>query len=818
MGFLRSDLRHALRRLAQSPGYTLLAVVTLALGIAGTTTLFTLVNGLLLKPLPVGEPDRVAAVYTADYSSTPFGASSYPDLESFRTGIPAFDHVVGMQLLPTSLTDGENTTRVVIGMVSHDFFDGLGLPIAEGRGFSAAQARPGPDASVVVLSDGLWAARFGRDAGVVGRSVALGGRPFTVIGVTAPGFDGVLRGIGQEAWVPVVAAPLLNPGDDLLTSRGNRSLFLYAHLAPGATLAQARIQADAVGQRLQEAYPGEWTTLRGAVRAVTVLSEREARLFPDARGPILLATLLLFLVAGAVLLIATANVANLSLSRALGRRREVAIRIALGASRGRIASQFLVESLLVAAAGGGLGLMFTSWAASLPNAIPLPLPVPVRLDLSPDLRVLGFTLLVVLISGLLLGLAPLAQAARPDVVGALKEGTTGDARRSRLRSALVIGQAALSLPLLVLAALFLRSLAKAAAIDPGFGARDGLVVTTDLGLIAHDGDRLHTFQRQLAEEARALPGVTAAGLTATLPLALDGNRSGVTVEGYTAQAGEDMEVGRVAVGPGYFEALELPVSHGRFFSDRDTRTAPGVVIVNAEFARRYWPGLEPLGRRLSFQGDAGPWFEVVGVTGDARYRSLSAPSLPMFYVPLEQVEAPRTTLLIRTGSTPAALAAPVRALVHRLEPTLPLEQVGTLQENLSLALLPARAGGVALGGFGVLGLLLASLGVYGVVAFGVSQRRREIGIRIALGADRGAVIGLAVRDGVRLIAVGLGAGLVLAVGGALLARGLLFGLAPLDPIAFLVAPALFLLVTLAASWLPARRAAGVDPMVAFRAD
>jgi predicted permease len=818
MAHLGQDLRYALRSLARSPGYTTVAVLSLALGIAGNAALFTLLNGLLFKPLPVGDPDRLAAVYTSGYSSNRYSASSYPDLVSFREGIGAFDHLVGVQVLSTSLTDGDNTSRIVAGLVSADFFTGLAIPLQLGAGFRTGQDRPGADANVVVLSDGLWRAQFGADPAVLGRAITLGGRSFFVAGVAHAGFTGVVRGIGQDAWVPFGASPAINPGNDFYTERGNRSLFLFGHLAPGGSVAIARAQADQVARQLHVADPAAWSMLGGAPRTITILPEAEVRLFPDAHASVVLATLLLFLVVAAVLLIACANVANLSLSRALARRKEIAVRIALGASRRRIVTQLFTESLLLALGGGALGLLTAAWLNGLVPLIHLPIPVPVALDLSLDGRVVGFTLLVSVVAGALLGLSPALQVTRPSLVPALKDLGGAQAGRTRFRSVLVVTQVAAVLPLIALALLFGRSLAKSAAIDPGFGARDGLVVSTDWGLGGWGSEEGHLFQRQLGGRARQLPGVSAAGLTETLPLSIVGNRSGVTPEGYVPEPAEDMEVSRIAVGPGYFEALDLPLLQGRRFSDADGAEAPRVAIVNAAFAARYWPDGTALGRRLSFQGVEGPWFTVVGVAGDVAYGRPGEAPAPSFYVPLDQVSAHRTTLLIRTSGDPLRLAAQVRALVREVGPAVPVENLGTLREAIALALLPARVGGMAVAAFGLLGILLASLGVYGVVAYGVSQRRREIGIRLALGAAAQVVVRLAVREGMRLVGIGIGVGIVLSVVAGFVARRVLYGLAPLEPVALVGGPLLFLAVALLATWIPARRAAGVDPMVALRAE
>ncbi|MEO8633670.1 MAG: ABC transporter permease [Gemmatimonadales bacterium] len=814
-----ADLRHALRTLTHSPGYASVAILSLALGVAGTATVFTVVNALLFKPLPVGEPARTVSLYTSDYSGPLFGTSSYPDLLAFRQGIPALDHIVGMGLQQTSLTIGAEPVRVTLAMVSEDHFSGLGIPLALGRGFSVEENQIGGAVTVVVLSHALWTSRFHRRPEVVGQAALVGGRPFTVIGVARPGFSGLMRGLGLDGWVPLAAAPLLRADPSLLTNRGDRGLMVIGHLAPGATLAQARAQADGLSRQLHADFAGAWTDRQDHGRTITLLPEGESRLFPGARGPVLGVSALLFLVVLAVLLIACGNVASLFLARAMARQREVAVRLALGASRGRVVRQLVTESVVLATLGGVLGGMLSFWLAGLLLSAHLPIPVTLALNLAPDLRVLGFALLLSIVTGLLVGLAPALQASRPELLSALKDNTGGSlSPRSRLRGGFVIGQAALSILLLVMAGLFLRSLQRASSIDLGFGARNGLVLATDLGLAAYDEARVQRFQHELLHRSRTLPGVTAAGLTGELPLSLFGNRSGLTIEGYVPQDRENLEVGRGAISPGYLEALELPVLRGRAFTDQDRTDAPLVALVSEAFARRYWPGLDPIGHRVSTSGEEGPWREVVGVVHDAKYSTLGEELMPYFYLPVAQINVERTSLLLRTHGVPAALIASVRALVHDLDPALPVEAIGTFQDHLSFALLPARAGGLALGAFGLLGLLLASLGVYGVVAYGVAQRRREIGIRIALGAKGGAVVRMMVRDGLRLVSIGLGIGLLLAGVSGFLVRGLLYGLTPLDPVAFIAGPLVFGLVALGASYLPARRATRIDPMAALRAE
>jgi predicted permease len=817
MANLTQDLRYAIRSLLKTPVLLVAATLSLGLGIGGNATLFTAVNGLLLKPLPVVDPSRTVAVYTGDYSGPPYSSSSYPDYVAFRERLTTLDRLAAMSLHPSSLTTPSGTDRVFLGMVSADFFR-MAQPLAFGRGFSAAEDQPPAGEPVIVLSHGLWLRHFGGDSTVIGRSVVLGGHPFTVIGVGQTGFTGLIRGFGQDAWVPLTVSPLLTPGSDDLTHRGNRSLLMYGHLAPGATLERAQTQAAAVAAELYREFPDNWRNLQGQGRPISVLPESRVRiLFPAFRNPILGVSGLLFLVVGAVLLIACANVANLLLARAASRRREIAVRLALGAGRRRLIQLFLSESLLIALAGGGLGLLLAGWAADLLAAFQPPLPVPIALDFRPDARVIAFTVAVSLLAGIGLGIGPALQWTRPNLVPALKD-NAGASPRSRLRNGFIVAQVVLSVVLLVVAALFLRSLRNATAIDPGFHATSGLLVTTDLGLNGYDATRAQTFQASLVERVRALPGVETAALVTTLPLSIGGNRQGLSIEGYTPAQGEDMEVHQSSVGPGYFETLEVSLARGRGFGEADRAGAPGVAIVNESFARRYWPGQEALGRHISVAGPEDPGLEVVGIARDGKYQTLGEDPTPFFYLPLLQFPERRTTLVIRTAADPAELGPRLRDVVRELDPNLPLESVTTLSDHVAFSLLPARAGGMVLGSLGVLGLLLACLGIYGVVAYGVSQRRREIGIRMAMGANSGRVVRLAVRDGLRLVAVGLLAGLALAAIGARFLGGLLYGLAPLDPGAFLIAPMLFLLVAFAACWLPARRAAAVNPMIVLRSD
>jgi predicted permease len=571
--------------------------------------------------------------------------------------------------------------------------------------------------------------------------------------------------------------------------------------------------------RLFAAYPDWWRTIKGTARSITVLPESEVRVLPMARGAVLGASALLVVVVGIVLLIACANLANLVLARAAARSREFAVRLALGASQRRMVRQLLVENLVLAGLGGLAGLALSAWFTAALSRYHFSDTVPVALQVHPDVRVFAFVALLAALAGCLVGLAPALQATRMSLAPALKDAAAGGgSHRSRFRSTFVVLQVGLSLVLLIGAALFLRSLREATAIDPGFGLRRAVVAGIDLSLKRYEPGQVARFQADLRERIGAIPGVDGVALTSAMPLSYDAGRRGMVVQGYRPAEGEDMEVYWSRVSDGYFETLRIPLEAGRTFNAADREGAPGVVIVNQSFVRRYWPGTTGLGQHLGINGPAGPFLEVVGVTRDGKYRSLGEEPTPFFYIPLAQGGAEQFSVIVRTALDPAALLPAVRTAIHQLDPDLPLGRLGTLEDHVGLSLLPARLAVAILGLLGGLGLVLACLGIAGVVAFGVSQRVREIGLRIALGAERRDVIGLMVRDALRLVGIGTLAGVVIAVPLAALARGYLYGLSPLDPVAVGGAVLLFSVVAFVASWLPARRAATVDPMVALRAE
>lgn len=821
------DLRYAVRTSLANRGFTLLVVITLAIGIGANTTIFTLVNALLLRPLPVANPDELVTVFTSDYSSSDLGTSSYPDYVDFRDRTQTLSGLVAYQQRPFSVDIDGASERIFGEVVSGNYFSVLGISPALGRGFFPEEDRTPGSHPVVVISHSLWETRYRSDAAIVGRTMKLNGIPFTIIGVARKGYSGVLRGFGGDLWVPTMMLAQLSPDGGGLTERGDRSYLLIGRLRPGVPIAQARSDFALIGEQLYKTWPQEWGNIRNQPRSVTLLSESQSRVMPEIRTNVVILMALLMAVVGLVLLIACANVANLLLARATTRRREIAIRLSLGASRGRLIRQLLTESVLLAMIGGAAGSLLSIWALSALSNFKPPLDFPIAIDLSADWRVFGFTFVACILTGVIFGLAPALVASRSDLVTALKDGaSTGGVRGSRgmLRNALVVSQVALSLLLLICSGLFLRSLLNAGAIDPGFKADNLLTMAMDLQQQGYKEPNGRAFSRELIERVRALPGIESAALAEYLPLGTGVSRRGITIEGYTAELGESTEIASVHVGPGYFETLQVRIVAGRAFNERDREGAPGVVIVNQAFARRYWPGQNPIGKRIqrgsvqrgsSARNDS-PQLEVIGLAMDGKYASLGEEATPFLYLNLLQRYNPAPTLIVRTSGDPLSHVAAVRNEIANLDKNLPITDVKSMRQHLGLALFPARLAGTALGIFGLVALMLAASGLYGVMAYSVAQRTQEIGIRMALGAPSGSVLRLVIWQGLKLVLIGMSIGLAGALSITHLLSSLLYGVSTTDPLTFVVIALLLSMVAVAASWIPARRATRVDPTVALR--
>ena len=813
MDTLRQDLRFALRQLVRSPGFAALAVAMLALGIGATTTIFSVINTVFLRPpAHVREPERLVAVFTSDFSGPRFGTSSYPDFRDFASGAAGLEALAATTPRPFSVATGKDSFRAMGEMVSDDFFGILGVPLALGHGFAA-----GGSETEAVIGHGLWQRRLGGAADVVGRTLRLSGHTFTIAGVAPEGFNGTMRGVRVEIWTPLAAQQVLAPNDDMLTNRGDRGLFLVGRLRAGVTAAQAQSQLDVVAARLHGAYGRTWIDHTGRARVVTLIPERDARIFPTLRGPVTQFLALLMGVACLVLVICCANLANLLLARGTARRREVAVRLALGGSRMRLVRQFLTEGLVLAAAGGAGGVMLATWATGALAGFEPPLPVPVALDFPLDARILLFTVLATAVTVVLSALAPALRATRLESATALRGdmGVAAVGRRIGLRDGLVVTQVAISLVVLATAGLFLASLRNATRIDPGFRAAGLAMLRLELGIQGYDSVRGRSFYAELERRAKSLPGVDAASLAEIVPLGLARQRRGIEVEGYAPREGEEMEFGVNTVGAGYFETMGIVLVQGRGFEPSDREGTAPVAVVNESFARRFWPGDNPIGRRFSTA--RGGTREVVGVARDGKYWSLTEEPQPHFYEPFAQAYEADMVLLVRTASDPRGILPALTREARALDPELPVE-ANTMTEHLGFALLPQRLGAVVLGLFGVVAASLAALGLYGVMSYVVSQRTAEIGIRMALGARPRDVRALVVRRALALTLTGLGVGLAGALAATRVLASFLVEVSPTDPATLATVALLFTSVALLASWLPARRAASVDPMRALRGE
>ena len=814
MGTMWQDVRYGARMLWKNPGFTGVAVVVLALGIGANTTIFSLINGLLLRPLVgVAAPERLVAVYTSDFSSGSFGSSSYPDYVSFRDGADAFEALAAYESAAASLTGNDEPQRLRGEAVTGNYFQVLGVGAAAGRTLLPEDETTASGNPVVVLSHNLWQRRFNSDPTIINQTINLDGRAHTVVGVAGEKFRGLHMGLPPEFWQP------MPPARNDAGARGSRSLQVVGRLREGANLEAANAQVTAIAARLAQDFP---ETNRGTLerpdepRPVIVLPE--SRIGPRQRNTIAGMMGMLMLMVGLVLLIACANVANLLLARASVRRREIAIRLALGSGRLRLVRQLLTESMCLALLGGVGGLLLTLWTSDfLPKFFPAE--ATGGLDLSVDWRVLGFTLGLSVLTGILFGLAPALQASRPDLLSALKDDTGAPEVRGfgrfGLRNGLVVLQVALSLVLLICAGLFMRSLRAASTADPGFNAENVLVTRMEMSSVKMGREEEQLFYRRVQEQVSALPNVRSTALAYIIPISGGGMRTGVEIEGYQPQPKEDTELNTNIISPNYFKTLGIPLLQGRDFNAEDIKGAPGVVIINEEFARRYFSGANPVGKRIRTDSE-GPYLEVVGVAKNAKYRGLLEEPLPFFYTPVAQNGMESMSLIVRTDVDPLAVLPSVRAELKSLNKNLTLYQINSLSAQLADALSNERMVAVLLGVFGGAALLLAAVGLYGVMSYAVARRTHEIGVRMALGAQPGDIMKLVLWQGMVLLLIGSLVGLAAAFALTRLMASLLYGVSATDPVTFVGITLLLGSVALLACYIPARRATKVDPMIALR--
>ncbi|MBZ5496079.1 MAG: ABC transporter permease [Acidobacteriia bacterium] len=808
---LIQDLRYGWRQLWQSPGLTLAAVLCIALGIGANSATFSIANAVLWRKPMVGEPDRLVRIFVTWSSGLKYGSFSYPDYVDVRDRNDVFTGLVANSIMPFHLTAGDRNERIWGAVVSGNYFSELGLEPILGRAFLPEEDGMPGGRPVAVISDGLWQRRFGADRAVIGRTVLLNARPYTIIGVAPRGFYGTNTGLGQEIWVPITMVGQMGDERRALTSRGNRWIqSIIGRLKPGITIEQASASVNSLMVHLSEEYPN---TNKGT--SAQLLWDADASLHPEVRDGFVRFMRLMFGVVGVILLLSCTNVAGLLLARSASRRKEIGIRMALGANRLRLIRQLLSESVLLSLLAGGVGLLLGVWLIGLVRSFSPPSDLPIRLDIGLDGSVLAFTFVVTVVTGVLFGSTPALSTTKTDLVTVLKEGSPVQlAGASRLRRILVAGQVALSLALLIAASLVVRSLQNARNLDPGFNPEHQVVAALDLGLQQYDEAKGRQFIRSLRDRLRSLPGVEAVGFADNLPLSLSSSQTGARPEGYTPPpSANDPLIDYATVDYGYFAAMGIPVLRGRGFSETDNVSAPPVIVINETFAQRFWPGQDPIGKHVrTGRKDQ----LVIGVVKNGKYFSLGEEPKAFLYLPLEQNHRASVFLHVRTAVDPDGFLQTVRKEVQSLDDKLPLADLKTMHAAMGFALLPARMAAGVVSAFAFLALFLAAVGLYGVMAYSVSQSIRDIGIRMALGAQAGDVLKLILGGGMTLTSIGLGIGLVVGFFLTGLMKGLLYGISPTDPLSYGSAIAVLAMVALLAVLLPARRATRVDPMVALR--
>ncbi|HXJ06883.1 MAG TPA: ABC transporter permease [Candidatus Acidoferrum sp.] len=815
------DIRYASRGLRRNPGFALVCILTLALGIGANTAIFTVINAVLIRPVPgVANPGELVT-FERLQKNNPDYAFGYPDYLAYRDQNQSFTGLAARCRTALALTHG-TTERITGELVSGNYFAVLGVHPASGRVIAPEDVQADDEAPVAVLSYALWQRVFGSDPQVAGKGILLNGHSFTVVGVAAAHFEGTAVGSPTDVWMPLTMQPEAMPrmSRGTLQNRNSGWIEIFGRLKPRVSVAAARSEMQAIAGRLAVTYPES-----NEHRSVELIAS--FGMDPDDRAALQKFFGLLIASVGLLLLISCSNVANLLLSRADSRRKEVAVRLALGASRGQLVRQLLTEGLLLSFLAGGLGLLLAPWSGRLILAFRQPLYALRNADTSPDARVLGFTLMVTLLTGVLFSLAPALHSSRPDLVVTLKDNAPGAGRRSRLRSVLVSSQVALSLVLLVVAGVTVRKMQKIVSADPGFNTGNLLMMSISPSLQGYSEPQAQHFYEELLERVGRIPGIQSASLAATVPPEDWSSRVSIFYEGQVPPLGyyrgHEFEVGiRVDmnnVAPNYLQTMGIPILEGRDFTERDQPGAPLVAIVSERLAQRLWPDQDAVGKRIewpSWEGAQRPPFEIIGVSADAKYRSLVADPPLLLYLPEFQNYNGGPTLVIHTSVSPAGLLPAVRSAVASLDPSLPVFSVKTMSDQVDDSLWQPRMAAGILGSFSILALVLAAVGLYGVVSQWMGQRTREIGIRMALGARPEDVMRLVLGYGAGLAFWGIVAGTVLSSGVTHLVSALLFGVSGTDVLTMSVIAVLLLPVALAACYVPARRAMRVDPVVALR--
>ena len=813
MPALGQDLRYAMRGLLQRPLLAFTAIVSIAIGIGANASIFSVVNALLLRtPVGVGEPERIIEIGRSS-GGRGFDTFSYPELTDIAARVRAVDRVAGFRTSHMSYSATSGSESVFAAAVGAQYFDALGTVAQAGRFFAAEEdAHPG-SGPVVVVSHRFWQEQLSGASDAVGRTIRLNRQPFTVIGITQPEFHGHMPMVAPDIYIPLTMFGAAKPGFDSYDSRESSWLTIVARLAPGSSVKSATTELRGLFTQLETQYPEVYAGRQRSAAAAALKG------IPAGAHGIVAGFLGMLLgLTGLVLLTTCANVAGMLLARAAGREREIAIRLAIGSGRRALVQQLLIESLLLFAIGGAAGLAICAWGLGALSSIEYPVPVPLALDLAPDGRVLIFGLAITLVTGVLFGLAPALQSTHPNLVSALRnESSAGRSRGGRLRRAFIMSQVAFSLVLLIAAGLFLRSLQRASTIDRGFDPANAYIVSFDLSRDGYDESSGIDFLRRLTSELEATPGVTAAGVATDLPLDM-----GISETPAYPQGWADMENGMSSafnrVSAGYFEATGMRTVAGRPFNDSDVATSQRVVVVSRSFAAQAWPGQNALGKTLRWGDPSDVERVVVGIVADSKNKSLMDDGDVQVYLPQPQSYEPAVTLVLRS-TLPASEAVQVlRRTISRVDPQLAITPIQSLTSASSMGTLPQRIAAAITTVLGVLALVLSSLGIYGVIAYMVTQRTREIGVRMAIGAKQRDVLAMVLGSGLRLAVPGVGFGIVAAMGLSRIMKSFILGVPSLDPVTFFVVPLLLIVVVGLATVVPALRAAAVSPMTALRSE
>jgi predicted permease len=824
-GNFQQDLRGGLRMLKKSPGFTFVAVLSLALGIGANTAIFTIINAVFLHPLPVEEPARLAEMFTHDTQTIDANVNfqltgtSLPNYEDYRDQNTVFSGLA-MVTFPIPLNWGGQAEpqQLNASLASGNFFDVLGVKPYRGRTFIADGDKKIGGNPEVVLSYSLWARRFGADDKFIGQTITLNGTPYTVVGVTPPSFKGIVSlGRPDVLWIPVTMRDYVLTGQlkDWENNRRFRWTSIVGRLKPQVGIAEARAAMKTVAAGLEKEYPRD-----NKGRTVELYPLNESALGINQRGQFSLAGGVLMGVVGVVLLIACVNLANLLLAQASKREKELSIRVAMGAGRFRLVRQLLTESTVLSLLGGLAGLLVAYWGRNVLWSFRPPFLLDGSIDLSFDARVVGFTLVISLLTGLVFGIIPALKASGTDVNEVLKTGGRGGAlgwTHNRLRGLLVISEIALALVALVGSGLFLRSMQNAQQFNPGFDSQNLLQMNFDLGALRYDEDHGQQFFRDVIERAKTVPGVADASVSSN-------GIFGGGIAGTIFREGEQTDpnnrgtlVNFDDVTPGHFATMRIPFLSGRDFTDFDRQNTTRVVVINEAMAKIVWPGQEALGKRFAIVQEPN-LLQVIGVVGTTVIGQIGEDPQPVAYFPMRQQYSPFATLVVRTTGNPEALLGAVRTQAQQIDKNLAFTNAQTVQQILGQGLWAARMGAALLGLFGALALILASIGIYGVLAYSVAQRTSEIGLRMALGAQPRQVLGLVLRQGMLLALIGAAVGILVALPVARMAGGLLYGVSATDPLTYAGITLLLMGVALLACYLPARRATRIDPLVALRVD